>query len=63
MKKTIIITILFSLLLTSCNDNEKKEPAVFVNNTKNSTPVNEEISTETVLNTALPLKDLLMLTT
>ena len=46
MKKTIIITILFSLLLTSCNDNEKKEPAVFVNNTKNSTPVNEEISTE-----------------
>lgn len=46
MKKTIIITILFSLLLTSCNDNEKKEPAVFVNNTKNSLPINEEVSTE-----------------
>ena len=46
MKKTIFITILFSLLLTSCSDNEKKEPAVFVNNTKNNTPVIEEISAE-----------------
>ncbi len=46
MKKTIIITLLFSLLLTSCSGNEKKEPAVFVNNTKNSAPVKKEIPAE-----------------